>query len=309
MKKGVENLDNLFLLRPTLFYPIWTFFLAGMWGGTRFGNRVGEFAHPVSPLWVCVFLSFVMGGVFIVNQIQDAETDRANGKLFLIANRIISVKEAYIEAVLLAGIGIIAGFWIDVRIGLGFFFLLFLAGWLYNYPPAQWKNRPLLGLATNGIGGFVIYCLGWLTGGGEFVPPRAVAYALAGVAVFLNTTLPDREGDKKTGKITFSIRYGVKKTAWTALVFEIATLGFAFGFKDWLLLFPALFVLPFFVLGVLNPTVNRMMRATKFSVLALAAAVCVVFPWYVVPVFVVFYLSKAYYRKRFGFDYPSFKSS
>jgi len=310
LKKGVEILDYVFLIRPTLFYPIWTFFLAGVWGGMRFGKGTCDFAHPVGPLWVAVGLTLVTGGIFILNQIQDVETDRVNGKLFLLANGIIPVKEAYLEAALLTVWGLALGFWIDSRIGLGFFVLFVLSGWLYNYPPTRWKNRPVMGLLINGTGGLVIYSLGWMVGGGRgFVPLRVVIYALAGVAVFLNTTLPDMEGDAETGKITFGVRYGVKKTVVWAFVLEIFAVGLAFWFRDWLLFIPGLVVLPFFLMSAAKQTMVEVLRATKFSVLALAAAVCVVFPWYLLPVFGVFFFSKWYYRKRFDFEYPSFRSS
>jgi len=310
LKRGVEILDVLFLLRPTLFYPIWTFFLAGTWGGMRFGTGVGDLTHPVGPLWVVVGLTLVMGGVFILNQIQDVETDRVNGKLFLLANGIVPVKAAYQEATLMMVCGLALGFWIDFRIGLGFLILVLLSGWLYNYPPTRWKNRPIMGLVVNGMGGLVIYSLGWMVGGGRgFVVFRAVIYALAGVAVFLNTTLPDREGDEKTGKITFGVRYGIKRTVVLALAVEICAVGLALLFRDWLLFFPGLVVLPLFVLSAVKRTLAEVIRATKFSVLALAVAVCVVFPLYLLPVFIVFFLSKWYYGKRFDFNYPSFRSS
>lgn len=310
LKKGIEILDYFFLLRPTLFYPIWTFFLAGCWGGMKFGVGASVFAHPAGPVWVALGLSLVMGSVFILNQIQDAETDRVNGKLFLIANGIVSLKEAYTEAILLGVCGLGISFWIDIRVGLCLLVLLVLSGWLYNYPPAEWKDRPVMGIVTNAVGGLIIYCLGWMTGGGAgIVPLRAAAYTLAGAAVFLNTTLPDIEGDEKTGKITFGVRYGIERTAIWALILETITVGLALLFRDWLLFIPGFLVFPFFILGAMKRTMAEVLWATKFSVLALAAAVCIFFPWYLLPVFFVFFFSKWYYKKRFNFDYPSFKSS
>lgn len=310
MKKAIKIFDYFFLLRPTLFYPIWTFFLAGCWGGMRFGKGGFGFIHQVGPFWVAVGLTFVMGSVFILNQVQDVETDRANGKLFLLANGIIPVKQAYWEAAFLTVAGLALGFWIDPRIGLGFLILFVLSGWLYNYPPTRWKDRPIMGILTNGTGGLVIYSLGWMTGGGEgFVPLRVVAYTLAGAAVFLNTTLPDIDGDSKTGKITFGVQYGVEKTALWALFLETVALGLAYLFRDWLLFIPAVAVFPLFVMGCVKGIEADVVRATRFSVLALAIGICVVFPVYFLLIFVVFFFSKWYYKERFEFDYPSFRTS
>ncbi len=310
MKKSLKIFDSFFLLRPTLFYPVWTFFLAGYWGGMKFGVGNNDFIHPTGMFWIVSSLTLLMGGVFILNQIQDRETDRANGKLFLLANGIVSVKKAYIEAVLLTAMSLGFSFWVDLKIGLGFLILFVLSGLLYNYPPTLWKNRPIMGLVANGIGGLVIYCLGWITGGGDGrVLLHTVSYTLAGGAVFLNTTLPDMDGDKKTGKITFSIQYGVNKTVLWALILETIALGLAFLCRDWLLFISGIAVFPLFLLNTVKRTVAEAVRTTKFSVLALATAVCIVFPWYLVPVFFVFFFSKFYYKKRFDFDYPNFKAS
>jgi len=311
VKKGIEIFDYLFLLRPTLFYPVWTFFLAGYEGGIQSGNEESMFVFipSIKLLWVIAGMTALMGSIFTLNQIQDRETDRANSKLFLLANGIVTIKNAYWEAFLLVGGGLIIGFLIDCWIGYGFLILFVLSGFCYNFAPIRWKDQPIMGIVTNGAGGLIIYCLGWITGGGEYVfPIRAIPYTLAGMAVFLNTTLPDMEGDKKTGKITFGVQYGIKRTAFWALVLEILTVGFALLFRDWLLFFPALFVLPLFILGAWKPILSAVMRATKFSVLALTMMVCLYLPWYLIPVFVVYFSSRWYYRKRFHFDYPSLKS-
>ena len=201
------------------------------------------------------------------------------------------------------------GFWIDARAGLALVVLLILSGWLYNYPPMAWKDRPIMGIVTNATGGLIIYCLGWMTtGGGSLCPPQVAAYTLAGAAVFLNTTLPDMAGDEKTGKITFGVRYGVEATAVWALILETLTVILAFILRDWLLFIAGFVVFPLFIVGVFKRTVPNVLWATKFSVLALAGAICIVHPWYLVPVFVVFFFSKWYYKKRFNFNYPSFKS-
>jgi len=210
VKKGVELLDYLFLLRPTLFFPVWTYFLAGQWGGARTPKASLQLLHPVGTAWILAALSLLMGGVYVFNQIFDVETDRRNRKLFLLANGIVPVRHAAVEASLLAAASLGLAFWADPLFGLGFLTLFLIAGILYNFPPTAWKNHPILGLLVNCAGSMLIYDIGWVAGGGErALPPQAFAYAFAVAAVFLNTTLPDRNGDKATGKITFGVRYGL----------------------------------------------------------------------------------------------------
>lgn len=260
-------------------------------------------------LQLLISLSLVVGAVFILNQIKDIETDRVNGKLFLLSDGIVSIRAAYIEAACLACAGLVQAFLLEAQAGLLLVLLLLLSGWLYNYPPASWKNRPFAGILTNAGAGVLIYSLGWLAGGGRpLLPFQAVAYALAGAAVYLNTTLPDREGDARTGKITFGVRCGVKKTAFWALVLEIGMLALAVYSGDRLLIISGSVMLPFFVYSAVKGTVKDVTRATKLSVLALAAAVCYLYPWYLLPVFLVFFMSKWYYKARFGLNYPSFRN-
>ena len=309
LKPLSHYLDPFFLLRPTLFYPVWTFYLAGIWGGKTYGQLTAGSLYSMF-LQVMLFLTVVMGSVYILNQTQDIETDRANGKLFLIANGAVSLKGAYIQAVVMAILGLSLGFFLFFRIGLGLTVLFIITGIFYNYPPFRWKNRPWMGLITNGVGGTVIYSLGWMATGSEgWVPLRVLAYALAGMAVTLYTTLPDMKGDAKTGKVTFGVKYGIRATAVLALILNVGIVILAYLFKDWLLFFPAAVVLPLFGIAGIQRNIPSVMRATKFSVLALASAICVVFPWYLGLIVFVFFLTRWYYRNRFQFDYPNFKGS
>jgi 4-hydroxybenzoate polyprenyltransferase len=255
-------------------------------------------------------LSITVGSIYILNQIRDQKTDHVNRKLFLLSDGHVSVKWAYIQAALFGLIGLVWGFWIDRQVGFMLSAMLLLSGYGYNYPPFRWKDRAIMGLVTNGLSGMVIYALGWATAGGHpLLPWRGVAYFLAGGCVYLNTTLPDMKGDAAADKITFGVKYGVKATARWALILEMATVALAGYFREWILFFPAVAVIPLYVWGASRSTVDEVIRATKYSVLALAVGVCVVFPAFLIPVFIVFFMTRWYYKARFDFDYPNFKAS
>jgi 4-hydroxybenzoate polyprenyltransferase len=310
VKKGAELLDSLFLLRPTLFFPVWTYFLAGRYGGARAPGASPHPLHPAHAVWIMAALSMLMGSVYILNQIQDMETDRRNRKLFLLANGIVPVRRAYAEAAVLAAASAGFAFWVDPLFGLGFVTLFLLAGILYNYPPTAWKNRPIPGIFVNGAGSMLIYDIGWVAGGGaQELPAQAFAYAFAVIAVFLNTTLPDRQGDGATGKVTFGVRYGLGVTAIWALAFEAGSFALSLILREWLLFIPSALALPFFVRAAVRRRLPDTLAATKFAVSALACAVCVAYPGTLIPIAAVFFLSRWYYRKRFGFDYPNFRAS
>jgi len=307
--KGRLFWDSVFLVRPVLLYPVWIFFLAGVWGGRASAGPGLEEPGP-GLLPVIAALTMVMASVYILNQIQDRETDRANGKLFLLANGIIPLKHAYLEACLLGAAGLALGFLACREAGFLLLGLFIVAGILYNYPPSVWKNKPVAGLLANGIGGLIIHAVGWNTSRpGAWIPVESIAYFTACMAVTLNTTLPDMEGDRGTGKITFGVRFGVAATAFLSCMLEVATVILAFILGDRPLFFSSALVCAFFVLAAFRPSVESVVRATKFSVVAFAAAVCVGFPWFAVLALSVFLGTKLYYKLRFHFDYPNLKST
>ncbi|MBN2417673.1 UbiA family prenyltransferase [bacterium] len=302
-------LDYLFLLRPTLFYPVWTFFLAGHSGGRTTGATDMYTGGPLHLFLAAIPLTLTVGAVFILNQLNDIQTDRINGKLFLVSEGLISRRKALIQAVLLAAAGTAGGFIAGTGFGLLILALLVLSGWCYNYPPASWKDHPIMGIVTNAGAGVLIYSIGWYAGGGDpLLPARAAAYGLAGGAVYLNTTLPDRQGDEASGKITFGVKYGTQKTAAWALILELFMLAVAALTGDRLLLICGGIMLPFFVYSAVTGEEKDVVRATKYSVLALAAGITVLHPLYLIPVVTVFFVSKWYYKRRFDISYPSFRN-
>jgi 4-hydroxybenzoate polyprenyltransferase len=304
--RWIKSLDYLFLIRPTLMYPIWIFYLAGIWSGRRWPQI--ESINRQESILIGLGLTLVMAAVYIVNQVRDAETDRINRKLFLICDGHVRIRNAYIEAFLLGPSGIILGLIADIRAGCILAFLLFLAGFIYSYPPARMKDRPVGGLLVNGLGGLIIFSLGWIGAGGEgWIPFRSLAYFGAFAAVMLNTTMPDIKGDRATGKNTFAVRYGIRVTVVWALIIEIITVLIAWYFREWILFIPGLIMAPMFVYALAQKKITDVVRATKFTVFTMAVIICYYFPWFLIPVFVIFFGSRWYYKNRFGFDYPNLK--
>jgi len=306
MKRGIEHLDMLFILRPMLLYPVWTFFMAGVWRG-RLGGEA-ESWYVTAGVFVC--LTCVAGALFILNQICDKETDRINNKLFLISEGIVSDRAAYMEAGVLAAAGLGLSLVLSFRLFMLMAGMLLVSGWGYNYRPFKWKDRPLMGMVTNSVSGLLIFSAGWVTGGGEsMIPLSVIPYAIAGAAVYLDTTLPDMEGDRQAGKITFAVRYGIKPCVRLAALLEFAAVASAFLLHDRLVFYAGIVVLPLFIVSAVKPTLSNAVRAIKFSVVSLLAAVCIMFPFMFAAVLFLVAVTKWYYKKRFNFDYPTLKSS
>ncbi len=300
----IKIFDHFFLLRPMLFLPVFTFFFAGHWQGRRFGLEPGNGLYPA-----ILPLCLVIGSIYILNQIQDRETDRINNKLFFLSEGHIPVSRAAVQAVLFAIAGLVWGFQVDFILGMLLLGQLVIGGLVYNYSPARWKDRPVGGLITNAVCGVFIFLTGFGAGSRVLLPVYALPYFFAGAAVYLNTTLPDTEGDRATGKRTFAVVYGMDVIAIWALVFEAGALITAFFLHDWLILSSALIALPFFIIAVINKREADIIRATKFSIFILVMAVCVFYPLLLLVIAALICFTKIYYRKRFHFDYPNFKAS
>lgn len=310
--------DYFFVLRPTLFFPIWTVFLAGYFvhahqsnpdSGGFFALRTEFFTIQPGALIACGFLTLLLGAAFILNQITDIETDRKNSKLFLIACGHIAVKPALVEAGLLVGVSLLYAFGESVPTGIFYVVIFGVTGIFYSVQPFSGKDRPFSGLFVNAFAGLAVFILGWLAheqSASFRAAIHAIPYVFAISGVYLCTTLPDEKGDRETGKMTIGVKYGTKITTGFALVANLGSIVSAFYLGDWLIFFPAIISLPFFILAVFTRRMGDILRAIKFPIFFLALAVCWLFPFYFICILFIFMSSRWYYRARFNLNYPSF---
>ncbi len=320
MKRFARLFDYVFVLRPTLFFPVWTVFAAGYLVNRNhalqiFNNHDGIDGHAVSqlsPLVVAALLTLLMGGVFVLNQLYDVETDRKNNKLFFIAHGHISQIAARVESVLLIVIAIAAAGMIQLGLGALFFIIFLLTGLLYSCTPFRLKDRPWLGLVANALGAFLVFTVGLLISANSEIKiaswlMHATPYMAAVGAVYLYTTLLDIEGDLLTNKITFGVKYGVEATVLAGAVLVMIAVALSWWLDDMLMFFPALLSSPFFIVAAVRKKMDDIQRAIKLPILFLAIAVCVEIIEYFFVLLFVYFFSKWYYQKRFGIEYPSFK--
>ncbi|MFQ5822441.1 MAG: UbiA family prenyltransferase [bacterium] len=315
MKRFLKPFDYIFVLRPTLFFPVWTVFLAGFFVQQKFSvaaintttNDVSTTYQDRDFLIVGLFLTLLMGAVFILNQIRDRFTDHQNQKLFLIANGYLTPKAAFIEALILIAAAVICAFLFSNIMGFLFLIILIVTGIFYSFEPFSWKDKPILGLFTNILGAVLIFGGGWIIDGSvsQKLLLHALPYACAVAAVYLFTTLPDLQGDASSEKVTFGVKYGFKATVYLGLFFEILALFSSFRLNDEIIFYPAFFSLPFFVWAVVKLKINDVIRVIKYSILFLSLTICIKFHFYFFILVGVYLISKIYYKLRFGIDYPN----
>jgi len=297
--------DMLFLLRPVLLGPVWTIYGVG---ALRAGGRPG---------WDLAFVSLLVGGVYVHNQLMDVETDRANGKLFLLGDGHVSRSAAWAIAALTWVAALAwaategARFWL--------YLVAFALGLAYNGRPAGgasaggwscgWKARPWAGLAANVLAhGPVTFLAGWTAAGGAWSAGMVAAlpYGTAVGAVYLATTIVDRSGDLSAGKVTWAVRYGPGRTAQMigALVCTSAVAAALLG--DWWMAAASALAIPWAVALVHNPVPEAAQRVAKLAVTVLACAVALRWPPLFALAALTFVGARLYYRRRFGVRYPNF---
>lgn len=315
--------DIFFLMRPTLLIPVWTILALGwITGGDQspFTSWIGGGI----PLGVLT-LSFtaIAGFIFVLNQIADIEGDRVNGKLFILPEGHISVPFALTFAgiLLVSGVAIPFLFLKDITAGV-IILLSALLGFGYNIKPFSLKDRPWGGTWANFFGhGVLTYYVGWyaalLESGTSATTEEllwgclyALSAGFANGAVYLTSTIPDADGDKRVGKHTFAVKYGARKTALTAAIFVTLSLGFSFilPYNGWVMWITALLSTILFWLFYSNMKIENSFATFRWPVVFLSVVMTLYIPVYALLVLFVVFVSRYYYKKRFNLNYPALGS-
>lgn len=296
----IHFFDHIFLLRPTLWIPVWVFFLLGHCRGADANFWTVEF-------WTAFLLyTILMGGVYVINQIVDIESDRINKKLYLLPEGYIKVSHAWIEVGTLFALAWILAipFTKEFKIIL---LLSMILGILYSVPPFKFKGRPIFDLLSNSSGyGMLAFSLGWVTGApfSKLTIIYSLPYFFAVGAVFINTTIPDIEGDKRTNEITTGIFLGESKSYWVSTAFIFISLGLSIWVKDWICGIAAGCAVPLFLVAAIRQNLRWCFISIRVSAPILAILVGIKFWWFIPLLLIIFLSMRIYYKYRFNITYP-----
>lgn len=294
--------DRFFLLRPLVIVPAVTFFLLGYDQADRVNNRgEGKLGLAV------ISYALLMGSIYIVNQLADIESDRANEKLFLLPRKIIGKNEARIFASVLAVLSMIGAAKIGVAT-VSLFCLSLFIGILYSLPPFALKRFFPFDILSNAIGyGIVAYAAGWsvLRAPGLHDVVHAVPFAFCVAGVFVLTALADREGDRNSGYRSTGVALTKRQGVLLALVLLLLALPVAIPTRNWIATAGVVASLPFFAYAVLREDYSSVTIAYRCSSAIFILIVGAVQPVFLCVVLVLLGLSRVYYSKRFSLDYPS----
>jgi 4-hydroxybenzoate polyprenyltransferase len=296
-------LDYFFLTRPTLIFVIWVFILVGA------QHMIGS--QTDGSLFLLMFQYFcICGSALIINQMHDREGDAANNKCPVMSSDHPGEHKAVVFAWVLFFVGLLAAIklgWLNILLTLGFFALF---GIIYNKPPMSTKDHPITGPLTLVLAYAILVIQAAAIGGWHSLGHGillALPVCLAGLSISILTTLPDRDGDKRSGKNTFALRYGRDKTWLASIALMAAACLLAFSQQDNLVAPPALAASGFMIWGLMKRPEDGANFVARWSIFLMALALIPTYPWFGLLMLIYYFIARNYYRNRFGITYPSLK--
>ncbi|MFH2056508.1 MAG: UbiA family prenyltransferase [bacterium] len=309
--------DYIFLLRPMLIIPVWTISLLGARAALWHDRGLSPFLLDHFPfsnftsgdirlLIMLGLATLLTGGVFVVNQIYDVESDKKNGKLFLLADGHLTISTAWTIYFVVTLLAIGGAFILNWQLG-----VLFVAGAAiglqYSHPRFKVRKDAYKSMRNNILGhGMLALLFGWVMYQNFDIEGilKSVPYMFAVGAVYLNTTLPDMKGDKAAHKTTYALTWGVEKTQLISLVHVVAALILSIMAADYAFAIAAGISLPFFIAAKASGEISQSVLASKVAILLLSLFASLFFPPYLLLLVLTIIITRAYYAKRFSLSYP-----
>jgi 4-hydroxybenzoate polyprenyltransferase len=307
----MKPFDLFFLIRPALLCASCVFFFAGAVSASR--SLGGPYAAGLmfKTLPNLILFVLVTSWAFVINQILDVRSDRANKKAYILPSGTVTIPESLVVLLAIGAVAVLLSLGRDVTVRYLVWAGLAL-GLVYSLPPFRLKGRPVGDLLAN-VAGFAVigFAMGWLVysdPGGDLVV-RCVPYSLAMAAIFLNTCIPDEAGDRAAGDRTSCVVFGKAAVSRAALVLLVFSAVAAFALGEVLCGLAVLGSLPAFVAVAVEPVAGNSVIASQLSARILFVMVSVKAPVLGVLGIASYAAAKIYYAKRFGLDYPNLKGA
>lgn len=297
--------DRFFLMRPSLFVPVWTFLLLGNHHSLP---KIPTLIPSGSVVLALVSYTMLSGGIYILNQLYDRKSDRLNRKLFLIPEGHVGIWSAILQTTVLLAAGIVLSVFFFSRTYLFFVAASVALGIVYSVPPLKLKAKAVFDALANGLGyGFLNLGVGWLAAG--CLSPRmleiSLPYVLAVAAVYTSTTILDISGDKKAGDRTTGVWLGPTRASYLSMILMVSSLLVSIVVKNYVCLVASSIALPFFILSAVRVSVRSTLLSVRLGTPVLVVITCILYPLLGCLLAAGFLVTRWYYRNRFGIVYPS----
>jgi hypothetical protein len=302
------QMDWVFLSRPVLFLFTWTMVAAGLGAGAWVTNP--DLFWRVGLHWdiLAVFAgaTLVTSAAFLKTHVLPEGELQIKGFPTILkggenSNRILPwVSWAFL------GIGLLLmlpGGWLAPAAGL----VLFLVwGVLYSSTPALWKRSQAIEALVHILAAGALFYIGWGASGAPLAESLNLAapylWGVASVS-FLTVLVPGPSLPDDT-----PLPGPTAITVYSALAALCALTATIWGYRngDPVIATTAVITLPFHAVGLYYRRLDDVVRTQRYAILIFVIFVGARYPWLFVPVIVVFFLARYYFRRRFGWLHPAF---
>ncbi|UCH82601.1 MAG: UbiA family prenyltransferase [Candidatus Latescibacterota bacterium] len=300
--------DFLFVLRPVILIPAWSFFLLGVSAASN---------TPLGPRWTLppmvpfACLTAILITAYLLNQVFDRESDEKNDKCPFLTRGVFKTRTVVLMAVVffLAASHLFHRTDPEVRVAL---FLALLLSLLYSVPPVRLCARPFLDLLANAIGyGGVAFVIGYNTSDASISRGAWIAtpYMFLVASTFLHTTVLDVEGDRAANKISTTVLIGVNRSVILAAVLHVLAVAAAILTASPTAVAITAVSLPVTAVAAIKPSTRMSSFVIQANTLIVTLAAVATRPLYLTLVFPLIWLSRYYHSRRFGIMYPGPGSS
>lgn len=298
-------LDWVFAARPLLILPVWTIFLVSL----HYHHQLAGQRFSFEDLLVLLGLTLMTAGAMYLNQVFDAESDAINRKVGFLQRGFLTERQLMAGFLVCSVLSLALAAFISI-VTVAIFLQAFVLAWMYSAPPARLKDRPILGLLANAYSfGFLVSMavmpeinvdnaglLGWDT---------PFYFFLVVGSVHCLTTVLDIEGDRKTGKRTIGAVLGHRGAAVVALLLLAIAMLVAYESEYYFLLVLAALSFLLFLLNIFLPSLKTAQLAIKPPIVFLSLMAGYFYPFFLVFIIVLLWLTRVYYHRRFNMAYPS----
>ena len=291
----MKILDYFFFTRPVLFFPAWSTMLI-----------ISGVLNLNSSILLYVSTALLMGSAFVINQISDIETDKINAKCLFLEKKRISIRASVVYSLFLVTLSLLISYSVGLVNFYVFVVFFIVTGILYNLKPFKFKQYNILGAISNYLMGLLI-SITVFSDLSEVNIALVLILSLYNFIIYILTTLPDSDGDLKTHKRTVGNVLGFKKSIILSLFLSALNLYLSIQFDDISILILCLSLFGFiFYQYFLKKEI--ILTIIKWSLLSQAFLAIIYFPIYMVPIGLIFYGGRWYYKKEFNMEYPSLKN-
>jgi len=296
----MKLLDFIFAARPMLHLPVWSIYLI------TWHQIYPENDFNLSGLVIIIALTLNFSGAYYINQIFDYETDFINKKLGFLQNNMITREGMKLCYYIITFLAIAVAFAVDIYSGLICTAIAGL-GYIYSAPPLRLKDRPFWGLISNSIAYGIMIPL-MIPNIFEYWDEHAVYlpvyFFLTVSAGYMLTIIPDREGDIKSGKITFAALLPTFYLMMIAMLLLYLSLMAAIRMEQFHLSVLSAIAIIIFLIALINRKSPVILFACKAPILMMSLLAGYYYPTYLVFLLAVLILTRIYYQRRFGIVYP-----